>query len=80
MKLEFQLHIKEFRLKFGLSQKKLAVKAGLTQSYIAKLESNNREKSPTLNSMYAISKALNVCPYSIVTCKNNCDNCILKKY
>ncbi|MCD3223818.1 helix-turn-helix domain-containing protein [Clostridium botulinum] len=78
MKVKFELQIKEFRMMMGISQKELAKKAELSQGYIAKLESNYWEKSPTLNTLIKISKAFNVCPYKIFRCNNNCDICKLK--
>ncbi|MCD3217450.1 helix-turn-helix domain-containing protein [Clostridium botulinum C] len=79
LELKFELRIKEFRLFLGISQKNLARKAKLSQGYIAKLESKNRTKSPTLNTIYLIAQVFKVCPFDLVTCNGNCDTCKLKK-
>ncbi|KEI02887.1 helix-turn-helix transcriptional regulator [Clostridium botulinum C/D] len=79
MEVRFELRIKEFRLKLRISQKQLARKAELSQGYIAKLESTRYwNKSPTLNTLIKIAKVFNVCPYKIVICNGNCNNCKLK--
>lgn len=75
MNLSFELQIKKTRISMGISQKELAKKSRLSQSYIAKLESNNRVKSPTLNTLKKISKVLNVCPFFLVQCNKQCYKC-----
>ncbi|MCD3211783.1 helix-turn-helix transcriptional regulator [Clostridium botulinum C/D] len=78
LNFEFEICIKEFRLKFGISQEQLALKAGLSQGYVSKLESKDRTKSPTLNSVYRIAKVFKICPYRLIICSGSCDTCKLK--
>lgn len=78
-KLDFEIRIKKVRISIGITQRQLSIKAGLSQGYIAKLESPYRSKSPTLNTVLKIAKVLKVCPYSLVICNSDCDNCNLKQ-
>ncbi len=50
--------LRKARLKAGLSQESLADQAGLHRTYISLLERN--KKSPTLETLFSICKALNV--------------------
>ena len=73
----FQLYIKEVRKKRRLTQKELAKRCGLTQSYISQLESNLRITSPTLQTIETIAKALEICPYILIS--YDCDKCNVVK-
>ena len=59
-----RLRIKEERLKKEISQKELAEKSGYSVAYISEIESG--KKIPTLNSLYDIAIALNVCPKELM--------------
>ncbi|MBN3421727.1 helix-turn-helix domain-containing protein [Clostridium botulinum] len=84
MELNFNLLIKENRIRSGMTQKALAKKAGLSQGYIAKLESTNRttnrgeDSSPTLRCLFKIGKAVEKCPYILFICNGDCEICALK--
>lgn len=54
----FGVVIRKLREKYGISQETLAFEADLTRNYISLLE--NGKRSPTLNTMLRISKALQV--------------------
>lgn len=69
----FKLKIKEHRELKGMSQKALAIETGLTQQYISELESNHRDRSPTLDTLSSIAEALEVCPLNLLEC--HCKYC-----
>ncbi|WP_462410362.1 helix-turn-helix domain-containing protein [Neobacillus sp. Marseille-QA0830] len=48
----------------GMSQEKLALESGLDRSYIGDLERN--EKSPSLDTVYKISRALEILPHEFI--------------
>lgn len=50
--------LREQRIKLGLSQQNLAMISGLDRTYISLLELG--QKSPTLQTMYALCRALNI--------------------
>lgn len=51
-------NIAYFRRKKGMTQKELAEKSGLSKSFISQIENNNN--NPSKDSLYKISKVLNV--------------------
>lgn len=57
-----KLEIRKYRKYKMMTQRKLSELSGISQSYLSQLESNKYYKSPTLTTMVAISKALQVCP------------------
>lgn len=69
----FKLKIREHREVKGISQKELAEQIGMTQAYISELESNSRDKSPTLHTIEKIAEALEVCPLDLLEC--HCKYC-----
>ena len=77
----FKLKIKEYRLAKNISQKELGNMSNLSQSYISMLEKGNeREKSPTLQTIESISDALGVCVKDILVFECDlCKNYINKK-
>lgn len=72
----FRLKIKEFRGKRGLTQEELAYLTGLSQGEISQLEKNVAKANPTLEVIYNLSQALQICPKQIITC--NCPTCYMK--
>ena len=56
--------LQEARLDKGFSQEKLADLSGLDRSYISMLERGLRQ--PTINSLFSISKILEVKPSAII--------------
>lgn len=56
--------LKKERLRIGLSQERLAEKAGVHRTYISFLERN--VKSPTLDVLFRICKALRIKPSTII--------------
>ena len=58
-----------------MSQKELAKKVGTTQSYISKLERDL--ENPSVETLYKIACALNVCPRLLLKRSENshCDTC-----
>lgn len=64
--LEFRFGevLRELREKRGLTQDELGTDANLDRTYISLLERGLRQ--PTLKTIFALAKALNVAPSSIV--------------
>lgn len=60
----FGIVIKSHREKLSLSQEELAFNSGLDRTYISLLERGKR--NPTLNTLFMISKTLQVNPHSLV--------------
>ena len=60
----FGIIIKKYRLERFLSQEKLAFESGLDRTYISLLERGKRK--PTINTLFAISRVLEVQPYRII--------------
>lgn len=56
----YTLKIKYYRIRHNLTQRQLATLIGVTQSYIAKIESNNRDGSPTLHVLEKLSDLFSV--------------------
>lgn len=56
--------LREFRKKAGFTQEQLAHAAGVHRTYISLLERN--EKSPTLKVFFAIARALDLRPSTIL--------------
>ncbi|WP_291566827.1 MULTISPECIES: helix-turn-helix domain-containing protein [unclassified Clostridium] len=69
----FKLKIKEKRLAQHISQKELADSTDVSQSYLSSLETDDRQKSPTLRTIEKIAEGLNVCPLELIEC--NCCKC-----
>lgn len=75
----FTLNIKNIRIANNLTQEELSLKSGFSQGYISYLERENfaRNKSPRLETIERIAKALDVCPKEVLlTC--NCKRCATK--
>lgn len=60
----FGIVIKKYRLERSISQENLAFGAGLDRTFISLLERGKRK--PTINTLFAISRALEVRPYKII--------------
>ncbi|MQR84534.1 helix-turn-helix domain-containing protein [Bacillus megaterium] len=60
----FGIVIKKYRLERSISQEKLAFGAGLDRTFISLLERGKRK--PTINTLFSISKVLEVKPSEIV--------------
>ncbi|MFB2348489.1 helix-turn-helix domain-containing protein [Priestia megaterium] len=60
----FGIVLKKYRLERSISQENLAFGAGLDRTYISLLERGKRR--PTVNTLFAISKVLNVKPYKLI--------------
>ncbi|MEE6132821.1 helix-turn-helix domain-containing protein [Priestia sp. GS2] len=60
----FGIVIKKYRLERSISQEKLAFGADLDRTFISLLERGKRK--PTINTLFSISKVLEVKPYRIV--------------
>ncbi|MDI3091487.1 helix-turn-helix transcriptional regulator [Priestia megaterium] len=60
----FGIVIKKYRLERSISQEKLAFGADLDRTFISLLERGKRK--PTINTLFSISKVLEVKPYKIV--------------
>lgn len=58
IKKSFGVRLQSIRKQQGLSQEKLAELSGLHRTYISSLERGCR--NPTLTTLYAVAKALNV--------------------
>ena len=56
----------EFRKRAGTNQEALAHECGLDRTYISLLERGRRQ--PSLKTLFAIAKALGVCPSELVAC------------
>jgi len=56
--------LSETRQRLGLSQETLAFESGLHRTYISQLERGL--KAPTLDTLFALSKALGVSPHELV--------------
>ncbi|MFD3005429.1 helix-turn-helix domain-containing protein [Thermus tengchongensis] len=61
--------VRELRERAGLSQHELAKRAGLTQGMIWQIEEGR--KRPSIASLMAIARALNVCPSELLPVVNN---------
>ncbi len=57
--------LQEYRLNSKMSQEELAFNSGLDRTYISLLERGKRR--PTINTLFALSKALNVNPSLLIT-------------
>lgn len=57
-------NIRKFRLENDFSQENLALTSGVHPAYISKLERG--EKCPTIDTLYKISKALNISIYELI--------------
>ncbi|MFZ0928019.1 MAG: helix-turn-helix transcriptional regulator [Syntrophobacteraceae bacterium] len=60
----FGEELKKARKESGLTQEELAARAGLHYTYISLLETN--KKSPTLDSLFRICKALGISAASLI--------------
>ncbi|MED3928812.1 helix-turn-helix transcriptional regulator [Priestia megaterium] len=60
----FGIVIKKYRLERSMSQEKLAFGADLDRTFISLLERGKRK--PTINTLFSISKVLEVRPHKIV--------------
>lgn len=60
----FGEELKKARKEAGLTQEELAARAGLHYTYISHLEGN--KKSPTLDSLFRICKALGISASSLI--------------
>lgn len=60
----FGEELKKARKESGLTQEELAARAGLHYTYISHLETN--KKSPTLDSLFRICKALGITAASLI--------------
>ncbi|MCA1049383.1 helix-turn-helix transcriptional regulator [Priestia aryabhattai] len=60
----FGIVIKKYRLERSISQENLAFGAGLDRTFISLLERGKRK--PTINTLFAISRALEVMPHKII--------------
>lgn len=69
----FILKIRYYRILRNLNQNELAKLAGVHQSHISALEKPNRTKSPTLNTLENIARALKICPLDLIQC--DCFKC-----
>ena len=72
---QLQLRIKKTRMLRKMSQKELAKRINSTQSYISKLERDL--ENPSVETLYKIACALNVCPRLLLKRSENshCDTC-----
>ncbi|MED4013786.1 helix-turn-helix transcriptional regulator [Priestia aryabhattai] len=70
----FGIVIKKYRLERSISQEKLAFGADLDRTFISLLERGKRK--PTINTLFAISKVLEIKPHKIV---REVENLIHKK-
>jgi transcriptional regulator with XRE-family HTH domain len=61
----FGIVIKKYRLERSISQEKLAFASELDRTYISLLERGKRK--PTINTLFAISKVLQVKPCVIIS-------------
>ncbi|MFZ5645898.1 MAG: helix-turn-helix domain-containing protein [Bacillota bacterium] len=60
----FGIVLREHRKRASLSQEELALDCGLDRTFISLLERGQRR--PTLNTIFAISKSLNIRPSQII--------------
>lgn len=67
---QFAQNLKKERLRKSLSQEALAAKAGLSVSYISMLERSQR--SPPLDTIEQVAKALAVSPFSLLAWVPGC--------
>ena len=56
--------LRKARKKAGLTQEELAFKAGISREYVSMLEGD--KKSPTVETLFRVCKALGVRPSSII--------------
>lgn len=75
-----QIQLQYYREQKDISQNKLAKKMQVTQSYISEIESG--KKSPTINMIYRIADALEICPRLLLPCIINYEgntNCNIER-
>ena len=60
----FGIVLKKYRVEESISQEELAFESGLDRTYISLLERGKRK--PTINTLFALSKALNVSPHQMI--------------
>ncbi|HTP27641.1 MAG TPA: helix-turn-helix transcriptional regulator [Anaeromyxobacteraceae bacterium] len=62
---KFAVNLRNERLRKKLSQEALASRAGLSVSYISMLE--RRQRTPPLDTLESLAKALNVSPTALLS-------------
>ncbi|GEM_PF-2062955 len=73
-----QCKLQYWRKKVNISQNKLAQKSGVAQSEISDIES--LKISPTLNTIYKLAEALDICPKLLINCdKIDCNYTCINK-
>lgn len=73
-----QKNMKKYRQKNGVSQQALAELSDLSSTFIGEIEAGRR--SPSLDSLVAISKALNVEPFQLLIPEAYTGNELIKRY
>lgn len=56
------MNIKHYRKEAFLTQEGLALKANISRGYLSQIEAPNCDKTPTLDVLFSICKALNISP------------------
>lgn len=65
--LTMGLKLSFYRKKAGLTQEELAERTNLSTTYIGMLEAPNISKTPSLKTLYTISKVLDIPLYKLLT-------------
>lgn len=58
--------IKYYRNEKNLTQENLSQKSGISKSYLSKIESQNCDKSFSIEILFQIAQALNIPPYYLL--------------
>lgn len=72
-----KLNLKHYRQMRGMTQQELSNLSNISRPYISALENYRNYKSPTLETLMSLSRALQVCP--ILLLNYNCNNCDIIK-
>ena len=72
-----KLEIRKYRRMKRFTQHRLSELSGISQSYLSQLENNKSYKSPTLTTLLAIAKSLEVCPSLLIS--HDCKRCVIIK-
>ncbi|KIS21997.1 XRE family transcriptional regulator [Clostridium botulinum] len=72
-----KINLKKIREEKNISQSKLAILAGISRSYVSEIEAG--KKTPSLDMLERIAKALEVCVALLLINTKDCGDCIRHK-
>ena len=64
--VDIGLMISYYRKRQDLSQEALAERAGISRAYLSQLEAPNVAVKPTLKTLFALARALDIPPYKLL--------------